>query len=152
MNEYINKHLDKRYPTYQHIIDMDSDARVWVRCMFGLTHRDSVNLYNDWCQDRFDSKYTFYSGPATLKNWFKDGRRHRDNDLPAVIDLGNYRMWFKDGKRHRGDDKPAIEYENGRKVWFKNDNRHRDGGKPAVEYPDGTKEWYKNGEQYYPNK
>jgi len=54
--------------------------------------------------------------------------------------------WFLNGKLHR-DDGPAIEYSFGTKKWFLNGERHRDDG-PAVEYNNGSKFWYLNGIEY----
>jgi antitoxin component YwqK of YwqJK toxin-antitoxin module len=54
-------------------------------------------------------------------------------------------MWYKNGKLHRDCDLPATEYKNGTKMWYKNDCLHRDGDLPAVIRADGTKEWYKAG-------
>jgi hypothetical protein len=33
--------------------------------------------------------------------WFKNGRRHRENDLPAVIDADGTRKWYNRGFRIR---------------------------------------------------
>ena len=51
--------------------------------------------------------------------------------------------WFLNGRRHR-EDGPAIECSNGTKVWYLNDKCHREDG-PAVENANGTKLWYLNG-------
>ena len=60
------------------------------------------------------------------------------------------KMWYKNGKYHRDGDLPAIEFNNGTKYWYKNDKYHRDGDLPAIEYANGYKLWYKNGIKYYP--
>jgi hypothetical protein len=46
--------------------------------------------------------------------------------------------WYKEGNRHRGDDLPAVEYSNGVKKWYKNGKLHRENDLPAVEYPNGS--------------
>jgi len=57
------------------------------------------------------------------QRWFnKDGERHRENDLPAVIYKNGYKAWWVNGKLHRENDLPAIIYEDGSKQWFKNGN------------------------------
>ena len=55
------------------------------------------------------------------------------------------KYWYKNGKRHRDGDLPAVEEVNGYKCWYKNGKKHRDGDLPAVVLADGTKEWWKYG-------
>ena len=43
-----------------------------------------------------------------VKKWFKDGKLHRDGDLPAVITSDGTRIWYRHGKRHRDGDLPAV--------------------------------------------
>ena len=31
--------------------------------------------------------------------WYKDGKYHRDGDLPAIICKNGDKFWFKDGKQ-----------------------------------------------------
>ena len=77
--------------------------------------------------------------------WYKNGLRHRDNDLPAVIMSNGYRSWYKNGERHRDNDLPAIIRENGDQFWYKNGLQHRDNDLPAIIFPNGHQYWYKNG-------
>ena len=65
--------------------------------------------------------------------WYKNGKLHRDNDLPAYIYIS------RDGRY-------------GNKIWVKNDLIHRDNNLPAVENKNGNKEWYKNGKIIYKEK
>ena len=58
--------------------------------------------------------------PSGDKEYFQNGKRHRDNDLPSVVYVSGYKEWFQNGERHRDNDLPAIEYANGYKEWFKN--------------------------------
>ena len=44
-------------------------------------------------------------------------KKHRDDDLPAVIFINGQREWWRDGKRHRDNDNPAIIYKHGDKEW-----------------------------------
>ncbi len=55
------------------------------------------------------------------------------------------REWRVNGKRHREDDLPAVITSNGDKYWYINGNLHRDNGRPAVEMANGEKEWYISG-------
>jgi len=54
-------------------------------------------------------------------------------------------FWYKNGGRHRDKDLPAIIFRNGTMHWFKNNKPHRDNNKPAVIYHDGTMFWYIDG-------
>ena len=70
--------------------------------------------------------------------------------LSNGIQLGDRdKYWYKNGKRHRENDKPAVEWKNGYKQWWINGELHRENDKPAVEsaieYANGGKEWWING-------
>ncbi len=88
------------------------------------------------------------------KYWYKNGKLHRDNDLPAII----YKIfqdeedqyWFKNGKLHREHDLPAVMDQNGYQCWYKNGEIHRDNDLPAEISSNGTQRWYKNGVNYTP--
>src|SRR3989344_2097281 len=54
-------------------------------------------------------------------------------------------IWYKNGKRHRENDKPAVVWSDGTQEWYKNGQLHRENDKPATVWSDGTQEWYKNG-------
>ena len=173
MEDYIHKHLEKKYGSYQQIIDMDFSPVFWIRDMFGIDN--SIDLWVNWCRAKYGHVYEIYVESDDSKRWYKDGVRHRDGDLPAMIfasgskewyqhgerhrdndkpayaNLFGDNAWFKNGQRHRDNDLPAIVDSDGRKCWFKNGQRHRAGGLPAIEYVDGTKEWFKVGNQYTPN-
>ena len=60
------------------------------------------------------------------------------------------RAWYKDGKLHRDGDLPAIEWADGTRSWYKNDERHRDGDLPAIKRANGDRFWYKDGVEYFP--
>jgi len=36
-----------------------------------------------------------------VQRWYRDGKRHRGNDLPAQIWTNGTQFWYKDGKLHR---------------------------------------------------
>lgn len=68
------------------------------------------------------------------KSWKdKNGKYHRDGDLPALIWFDGRCDHYKHGMLHRDGDKPAAYYPNGEKpiCYYKNDKLHRDGNKPA---------------------
>ena len=78
------------------------------------------------------------------KFYYKNGKFHRDNDLPAIEYANGGKIYYKNGKLHRDNGLPAIEYSNGTKHYYKNGKIHRDNGLPAVEYASGRKEYWYN--------
>jgi hypothetical protein len=85
--------------------------------------------------------------------WFENGKRHRERGLPALIYEGvkgifpaSYTEWWVDGKRHREGDLPAVETVTGHREWWINGKRHREGDLPAVVSINGHCEWWINGE------
>jgi len=58
----------------------------------------------------------------TTESWYKNGKRHRDGELPAVIihyDGSVSKRWYKNGKLHRING-PAVIGCNGSQLWYKN--------------------------------
>ena len=82
------------------------------------------------------------------KHYYKNGERHRDGNLPAVELPDGTKSYYKNGELHRDGDLPAVEWSDGSKFYYKNGKLHRDGDLPAIEYPDGRKRYYKNGIKY----
>ncbi len=94
------------------------------------------------------------------KVWYKNGKTHRDNDLPAVEHLNGNKYWYKRGRLHREGGFPAVVEITGKKQWWINGQRHRDNDLPAVEWTDTPeelkvwvndciyKEWWKNGKHH----
>ena len=82
-----------------------------------------------------------------------DGKYHSFDDKPALIDtMCCAQLWYKEGKRHRDGDLPALIYANGTQCWYKEGKLHRDShfpGReddlPAVICADKV-EWWVNGE------
>ena len=112
--------------------------------------------------------HSFNDQPAVNFNnqkiWYRDGKVHRDGDLPARIVqsyikklykngdppkliLQDYsKEWYKNGKLHREGDLPAW-IQGVRQGWYKNGKRHRDGDKPAfIGYRNS--EFWVNGKKY----
>jgi len=83
--------------------------------------------------------------------FYKNGRCHRDNDLPAIIYEDGSQEWYKHGEIHRDNDLPAAIYTDGTQEWYKNGELHRDNDLPAIIYTDGSQLWYKNGEAHRDN-
>jgi hypothetical protein len=74
---------------------------------------------------------------------YRNNVYHRDNDLPAVVYLDEYKHWYQGGLHHRDNDLPAYENNTGTKIWFKHGKVHRDGDKPAI-INNSYKAWVKN--------
>ena len=59
---------------------------------------------------------------------------------------GHWREWYLNGKPHREDGFPAVEYASGYREWYLNGERHREDG-PAIERTNGDREWWINDER-----
>ncbi len=84
------------------------------------------------------------------KDWWVNGKRHRDNELPAIEHKDKKNEWYQDGKRHRDYLLPAVENSMNRREWWSNGELHRDEGLHAVEFKydyddDFGKLWYVDG-------
>ena len=77
---------------------------------------------------------------------FKTYYLKESNQPTCKISPDGDKEWFLNGKRHR-EDGPAIERANGNKLWWLNGKLHRKDG-PAVEHANGDKEWWLNGKRY----
>lgn len=108
------------------------------------TSLDSKNWYRNGKRHRDGDRpaIEFRNGD---KSWFQNDKLHRDGDRPAVVNANGDKWWYRHGILHRGGDRPAIENSNSKR-WYQNDKLHRDGDRPAVEYIDGEKSWYLLGE------
>jgi hypothetical protein len=87
-----------------------------------------------------------YAG-GQREDWYKEGKLHRDGDLPAIIEADGlqYQHWYKEGRIHRDGDLPARINDNGDQLWYKKEKLHRDGDLPAIIYAGGDQLWYKEG-------
>jgi hypothetical protein len=74
--------------------------------------------------------------------FYKHGKRHRDNDLPAIIKKSGYMAWWQNAKCHRVGG-PAIIYASGRAVWLQYGRFHREDG-PAIDRS-WAQFWYLHG-------
>lgn len=69
---------------------------------------------------------------------------HNPNENPIIFQDGT-KEWHVLGKRHRDNDLPAIVHSNGTKEWYVLGKRHRDNGLPAIEHANGLRNWYVDG-------
>lgn len=126
------------------------DFMIRVRAFFGIIPKNGKynNKYgtsyskNGKCHRDGDLPAIEYK--SGTKWWYQYGKIHRDGDLPAVVYAGGAELWYKDGKHHRDGDKPA-QIDCAGKGWYKDGKRHRDGDLPAYISKSGDKEWWKNG-------
>ena len=73
----------------------------------------------------------------------KNNNIHRDDDLPAFIDvLHGTQEWYKNNKLHR-EDKPAIVHRDGSHSWYRHGEHHRLDG-PSIDWKH-IRKWYVNG-------
>ena len=86
------------------------------------------------------------NGPATEfldgeKWWLINGKRHRENNLPAIIRKdGNEEYWIN-GEEY-------LFHENGTKEFIDYYGRLSRVYGAAVEYPNGDKEWWIDGKRH----
>jgi len=107
----------------------------------------------DGCTYKNGVLHSYDDQPALVtekeKIWYLNGERHRDCDLPAVIEKDGTKQWWRYGKLHRDDGKAAIIYTDyDESLWYKNGVLHRDYDLPAAIYLGGTEGWYKNGKKH----
>lgn len=97
--------------------------------------------------------------PAIIRDscmeWFRDGKLHRDGDLPASISVDGHMSWYRDGKLHRDGDLPAIVMRGHLRYqcWYQHGRPHRDNGLPAVINYDADgqvigEEYWEHGKRY----
>jgi hypothetical protein len=125
-------------------LDITEDKYVLTVCkqLFKLTDNENNQILRTW---ENNSKYEIKEIYGR-KEWWVNGKKHRDDDLPAIEFSNGSKYWYVNGKRHRGDDKPAVESKDDDvKIWYVNDKLHRDNNMPAVEFSNGYKEWWVNG-------
>jgi len=82
------------------------------------------------------------------KRWYKNGHRHRDEDLPSIIFTNGKECWYQNGCLHRMSG-PAIKTSEGRNEYFVNGRRHREDG-PAI-ISSFQEEWYINNKLHNKN-
>ena len=116
--------------------------------------------------NEFPQQYNTKNIPYS-KRWYKDGKEHRYNDLPAIVSVAEIEIddslfyhyelaWFFNGVLHRDDNKYAKSYYDHETnfmifEWYKNGILHNDDDEPSeISISCDTKTicsaiWYKNG-------
>jgi len=87
--------------------------------------------------------FQYHTNPETLSHY---------NEIGKNLWHGGKTLIYKDdkGRAHRDDDLPAMIEINGDKSWWRHGNLHRAGGKPAIVKVDGTVEYYLKGNRVKP--
>ena len=80
----------------------------------------------------------------------EDPEDFNDPEMSLNLD-GNCREWHRDGKLHRDNDLPALKWSDGNRVWFQHGEIHRENG-PAHILPDGAEMYYIHGEEVSPQR
>jgi len=99
-----------------------------------------------------DFKINGVAPEDTISLYLRDGKLHRDKDLPAVeISASGCGWWFKEGKKHRdldasGASLPAVISDESWEYWYQG-MLHRHDGVAKVS-PWGDKVWAWRGKQY----
>ena len=111
------------------------------------------NIKGDQCWYKNGKIHRDNDLPAIISSngdqlWYQNGKIHRDNDLPAEILATGNQFWYKNGKQHRDNDLPAIILSNGNQFWYQGGVRYRNNNLPAIILANGDKTWYKNGKPY----
>ena len=90
--------------------------------------RDTIKGDRDWLDGNcrrvlphsYEDRPVYTYGTS---RWYKDGKLHRDGDLPAVICADGTQQWYKEGELHRDGDLPAVIQADGRQYWFRDGER-----------------------------
>lgn len=92
-------------------------------------------------------KYAVRTFRDGSKEWSRDGKLHRDGDMPASEGADGTKMWFRDGQLHRGGSRPAVVRADGTKMWYRDGQLHRDGDRPAIVWANGIVEYWVDGKR-----
>ena len=76
--------------------------------------------------------------------WYRHGKLHREDDLPAAEWLDGEKLWYRNGKLHREGDNPAVMRSNGTMEWRRDGELHRENDSPAI-VSESASHWYVNG-------
>jgi len=91
-----------------------------IRLGGGLIKTGYLNEKGIFILHSFDDEPASIWNDDDVKTWYKDGLRHRDNNLPAVIwSNGNY-AFYKNGKEYWIINNKEYYYMNTIKKKFKN--------------------------------
>lgn len=142
-----------QYPVVEEITRLLLDKRKY-RTIINFINTNKNIIYDTLQMIQRDFREARKIPPTIIdkwgtKNWYKNGQKHRDNDLPAIINFNGDKYWFQNGKLHRENDLPVVVCHYNNKYWHRNGQLHRDNDLPAVIYFNGDKFWYQNGRRQW---
>jgi hypothetical protein len=111
---------------------------VFTKNISAYLYKDNINNLYGTCKDmreQLDRSCTYIYTRICLHY-----QPHSVDDLPEIDSNGD-QYWYKEGKRHRDGDLPAVIYSDGNQHWYKEGKLHRDGDLPAVILSDGSQWW-----------
>lgn len=133
---YFNSEEDRDSDNYYKKVWLSPSRVLLKECLYleGKLHSPDINT---------PSMIEIPSQGSKVLKWHREGKLHRDNDLPAIMKSGTLRSsedtWYIEGKMGREGDKPSyLRYDdyNGsihlsEEAWHVNGKYHRDRGLPA---------------------
>lgn len=134
---------------YAHDNEFSAYAKtdVGINMFISLFWKESINVSGAIERQIFGKLHSFYDIPARVLIF-----DYRASD--SFVITYDYREWYKNGKLHRDEDNPAyiqttIPYKHysDTKRWYQNGMLHREHDRPAI-IEDGIEKYYKNGIPY----
>lgn len=105
-----SRYVMEKYP-HQYQLDANLITSVEYE-RNGFLYYDCVITYLNGARHSFNDKPAYQQTNGDTQKWYKCGVLHRDNDLPAIIEVSDIDSvmfcWYKNGVLHRDNDKPAI--------------------------------------------
>lgn len=99
--------------TYESLVDRHTIRREVKDRITGRVIKYEYRFFGQLHRTRDRPAVEYTSG---RQEWYRHGRRHRENDQPAVID-GQDREWWVNDRRHRDDRQPAVIHAGRREYW-----------------------------------
>jgi hypothetical protein len=134
--EHTHRYLDKRLKIEGKLLIFPYEDTMETLLIQGLDISEQLAsiLVSSWEEKRLGDYYGVrYSNGDEI--WKFRHYYHSENDIPARS-KSVLREWYKYGSKHRDNDLPAVIYdinnENSRKEWWFNGRLHRTNGQPAV--------------------
>lgn len=105
-----------------------------------------LNFKNEYHRDYGLAAFIVTNGGEAIERWYKNGKLHRNNDLPAEIEYDLMDSWWEEpsiitvkwywhGKLHRLKDGPAFicyDPKDAVEQWYQNGVLHRTGGPAEI--------------------
>jgi hypothetical protein len=117
------------------------DQEVWYQ-LYRLDHDFNAYAKTQWAIDQFIELFTVKSAEHAGTTYRLLGKLHH-RTLPAISDASGYQWWYRNGKFHRDNDMPAS-ISRFIQSWYQHGKLHRWGG-PAMICTDGYRYWYTHG-------